>query len=100
MKSGCRLWNELCFRYQLGVDSVRQMQKSWESVKTKVDEERFAKVQGFLVVQEKEAKWWCDVCIQYFQTFSKLPIPVYVDKPEKNLEYYRKNVPVFTSAAK
>ena len=91
MKSGRTLWDELCYRYQLGVDSVRQMQKSWEMVKDKVDGERFAQVQGFLVIQEKEARWWRDACILYFQTFSKMPIPNDVDKPEYTLEYLKKN---------
>jgi alpha-glucuronidase len=90
LKSGRTLWDELCLRYQSGVDGVRRMQKQWESLRASIDEERFRHVQMMLAVQEEEAKWWRDACLQYFQTFSKRPLPQGVEKPAKPLEYYKK----------
>jgi alpha-glucuronidase len=89
MKSGNTLWNELCLHYQRGVDSVRAMQQSWNTVGKAVDDERFRQVQMFLQVQENEAVWWRNACLLYFQTFSNLPLPPGVEKPDHTLEYYQ-----------
>lgn len=89
MKSGRTLWNELCTKYQQGVDSVRWMQKQWDGLKKLVDEERFRQVQMFLSVQEKDAVWWRDACLLYFGTFSKMPLPAGYEKPERTLDYYK-----------
>jgi alpha-glucuronidase len=88
MKSGRTLWEELCNKYYGGVDSVRAMRKTWESLAGLIDEERFREVQALLKIQEKEAVWWRNACLLYFQTFSKMPIPVEYEKPDKSLEYY------------
>ena len=90
MKSGRPLWDELCHKYYEGVDSVRSMRKTWESQKGKIDSERFTQVQTLLKMQEKEATIWRNSCVLYFQTFSKMPIPSGLEKPEKSLEYYQK----------
>lgn len=89
MKSGRTLWNELCFKYNSGVDSVRKMRATWIKQKNKIDEERFNHVLMLLNIQEKEAVWWRDACLLYFQTFSRMPIPVVYEKPAHTLEYYK-----------
>ncbi len=88
MRSGRTLWEEICHRYYDGVEGVREMQKTWNSLKGKVDDERFEHVQSLLNVQEKEAVWWRNACVLYFQTFSRKPIPDELEKPDKTLEYY------------
>jgi alpha-glucuronidase len=88
MKSGRNLWEELCFDYNKGVDSVRYMQKEWEKVKGSVDKERFNQVEMLLSIQEKEAVWWRDACLSYFQTFSKMNIPANYEQPKYDLKYY------------
>lgn len=88
MKSGNTLWEELCYHYYQGVDGVRQMQKIWNSLKGKIDDEEFNDEQMYLKIQEKEAVWWRNACVLYFQTFSKMPIPVGLEKPDKTLKYY------------
>lgn len=89
MRSGKILWNELCSKYQQGIDTVRWMHQQWNSLKNSIDEERFNQVRMFLTIQEKDAVWWKDACILYFQTFSKMPIPSNVEKPDHTLEYYK-----------
>jgi len=86
MQSGRTLWDELCDKYQTGIESVRHMQQIWDSLADFVDEARFKHVQTLLRIQEKEARWWRDACLLYFQTFSRLPIPG--DPPAESLEYY------------
>ena len=89
MQSGRTLWDELCYKYNEGVDSVRQMQATWESLRAYVDEARFEHVRSLLSIQEQEARWWRDACLLYFQTFSGLPIPPEYEQPEESLGYYR-----------
>jgi alpha-glucuronidase len=88
LKSGKTLWDELCYHYYEGVDSVRAMRKTWNSLEGKIDEERFNHVKMMLTIQEKEAVWWRNACVLYFQTFSKQPIPAGLEMPNKTLEYY------------
>jgi alpha-glucuronidase len=89
MKSGRTLWTELVARMNAGVDSVRSMQRSWNSVQGNVDAERFAEVRSFLAIQERESRWWRDAELAYFQTLSRQPIPAPYEKPAHDLQYYQ-----------
>ncbi len=71
MASGRTLWDELVYRYDHGVEAVRQMRRTWAAQQAHVDAERFAQVAAFLAIQEQEAQWWRDACIAYFQSISK-----------------------------
>jgi alpha-glucuronidase len=89
MKSGRTLWDELCYKYNVGVDSVRWMQRAWDKMKGLIDDERFRQTKMFLSIQEHDAVWWRNACLLYFQTFSKMPIPSNYEKPDHELEYYK-----------
>jgi alpha-glucuronidase len=89
MSSGRTLWEELAGRYQRGVDAVRRMRATWEGLEGRVDAERHAQVGAFLAIQEKEARWWRDACVLYFQTFSRRPLPDGYELPEHDLAHYR-----------
>jgi alpha-glucuronidase len=88
--SGRTVWEELCHRYNKGVDSARWMIQTWDRIKSKVDSERAEQVSMLLRIQKEEAKWWRDACLLYFQTHSKMPIPAVYEQPAKTLEYYKK----------
>ncbi len=88
MKSGRTLWDELCYRYNQGVASVRHMQQTWDSLEGCIDDARFEHVRALLRIQEQEARWWRDACLLYFQSFSKLPIPPEYEQPAETLDYY------------
>ena len=88
MKSGRTLWEEMCYKYNTGVDSVRWMQRTWGHLKKYIDEERFKEVQMLLNIQEQEAVWWRNACLSYFQTFSGKPIPSNYEQPDHTLQYY------------
>ena len=90
LRSGRTLWDELAHRYQTGVDSVRGMQRDWNAVQSAIDAERFREVKDFLAIQEREARWWRDATLQYFQTFSRRPLPAGVERPAHPLEYYQR----------
>lgn len=89
MKSGRTLWEELCYHYYKGADSVQGMQRSWDSLEGKIDSDRFRQVKSLLAIQHKEAIWWRNSCVLYFQTFSKMNIPAGLEKPDKSLAYYQ-----------
>lgn len=88
LKSGKTLWNELCLSYQSGVDGVGAMQKTWASLRGKVDNDRHDHVTALLAIQHKEAAWWRNACLSYFQTFSGKPLPAGVEKPDHDLAWY------------
>ncbi len=87
LQSGNTLWNELCYRYNLGVKQVAQeMIPAWEHQRSYVKSHLWSDVNDRLSVQLKDAKWWKDACLLYFQQFSQQPIPENVDKPTHTLE--------------
>lgn len=88
MASGRTLWDELVAHYYEGVEAVRRMQATWRSLEGRVDAERYEQVRAFLAIQEKEARWWRDACVLYFQTFSGKPIPAGYERPEHDLAWY------------
>ena len=89
MKSGRVLWDELALRYQRGVDWARSTRKEWETLAGTIDPERHREVAKKLAIQERDAIWWRDACLLYFQTFSKRPLPAGVSKPSNTLEEYK-----------
>lgn len=89
IQPGRTLWDELCYKYNTGVDSVRWMQAAWNGLATYIDQERFEHVRMLLGIQEQEAVWWRNACLLYFQTISKMPFPANYEKPDHDLEYYK-----------
>ena len=86
MKSGRTLWGELCHAYDRGVRQVRGFQEVWDSVEPFVDARRFGEVQSKLKIQMRDAVWWKDACLLYFQTFSGMPVPAGIERPVHELE--------------
>jgi alpha-glucuronidase len=68
---------------------VRGMQRTWATLKPRVDEQRYHDVASFLEIQEEEAEWWRDASIAYFQTLSKRPLPQGHAAPPHDLEHYK-----------
>lgn len=89
LKNGQTLWDGMALKYQEGVDEVTNMQATWEKVKPYIDEPRFHEVQMLLNIQNKEAKWWRDACLLYFQQFSGKELPKGVEKPTQTLNYFQ-----------
>lgn len=90
MSSGRTLWDEICHRYDRGVKKVREYQAVWEQAKPYVDAERWEAVRAKLEIQESDARWWRDACVQYFGEFSGMPVPSDVEQPERPLEELKK----------
>ena len=94
MKSGKTLWDELCYHYDTGVKQVRHFQTIWDAAKPYVDDSLFADVQSRLRRQARDAQFWKDACLLYFQQFSKQPIPLDIERPVHDLDYLEKTVPL------
>lgn len=94
MRSGKTMWDELCLHYQRGVDWVKATRKTSDSLSGAIDPERHAAVAAKLAIQERAAVRWHDACLLYFQTFSKLPFPPGVDKPQYTLEEVKTTDPL------
>lgn len=89
MASGRTLWDELVTHYDRGVATVGEMQRSWDALAPYVDAERFAKTRSFLAIQHREAVWWRDANIAWFQSLNHLPLPAGSPAPAHPLAYYR-----------
>ena len=88
MASGRTLWDELVIHYTHGAQTVTNMRRTWAGLEGMVDAERYAQVSAFLAIQEKEARWWRDASIAYFQRLSRRPLPAGYVPAEHALEYY------------
>jgi alpha-glucuronidase len=65
------------------------MHQTWDAMKPYVDAERWSQEAAFLSIQEKEAQWWRDACIAYFQSFSHMPLPAGHATPRHDLAFYQ-----------
>jgi alpha-glucuronidase len=89
LDDGHTLWDGLALHYQKGVNQVNDMILTWQKAKSFISENQYKEVNMLLEIQLKEARWWRDACLLYFQTFSKMELPDGVDKPEHTLKYYQ-----------
>lgn len=101
MRSGRTLWHELVAHYTKGVEDVKRMRETWNHLDGYIDAERYHQASVFLAIQEKEAQWWRDACIAYFQSMSGLPLPPDYAPPPHSRRYYESlsfpHVPGFSS---
>ncbi len=83
--SGRTLWEELVARYDRGVAKVQDMQATWKSLARYVDPQRFRSVSEMLAIQHREARWWRDASIAYWQHVNGLPLPAGTVPPAMDL---------------
>ena len=86
MQSGRTLWDELCYRYDKGVQQVRSFQRIWDLTENYIDTERFKDVQSRLKIQARDAVWWKDACLLYFMEYSGMRIPYDIERPIHELD--------------
>ena len=89
MKDGHTLWDELCYTYEEGIKEARSFIDTWESVEKYVDPYRYSQVHDKLVRQAKDAIWWRDATMLYFQQYSKMEIPSDCTPPQHTLDELR-----------
>jgi alpha-glucuronidase len=74
LKSGKTLWEGLKEKYRLGATQAAGFQTTWASLASQIDPQRHKEVADRLVIQVRDSAVWRDQILQYFQTFSKLPL--------------------------
>lgn len=89
MRSGRPLWDELVGRYSRGVRQVQSMQATWAHLQGRIDRQRHQHVASFLRIQQREAQWWRDASVAYFQSVSGRPLPAGEAPPPHPLSYYQ-----------
>ena len=89
MPSGRTLWAEMVADYDRGVASVGAMRRTWAALEGRVDAERFAQTATFLAIQEREARWWRDASIAYWQSLNHRPLPAGAAAPAHDLKWYK-----------
>ncbi|PIB27287.1 alpha-glucuronidase family glycosyl hydrolase [Maribacter sp. 4G9] len=89
LNNGNSLWDGLALKYQEGVDEVSEMINTWERARPFITPDQYQEVKMLMDIQLKEAQWWRDASLLYFQTFSGTEIPEGVPRPKKKLEYYK-----------
>ncbi len=95
LQNGKTVWDEIVSRYYQGVKSVEKMQKDWGSLKGKIDSEIFENVEARLKTQHKEALWWRDASVVYFQKYSKMAVPSPYQIPTRTFEELKGLVDVY-----
>lgn len=84
--SGDTMWNTLCRHYESGLDAVKRYQSVWNSAEPYVDDALYKDVRRRLIAQVRDARWWKDACLLYFQQYSNMPFPKDVEAPEHTLD--------------
>jgi len=85
MKNGLPLWDNLCYTYDRGVSQAEAFVETWKSIKPYIPADRYDTQLKRFERQAKDAQWWRDACILYFQQFSNREIPVDCPAPKHSL---------------
>ena len=89
MNAGRTLWEDMALHYQGGVDWVKITRTTWATLAGAIDPGIHAAIAEKLAIQERDAVWWRDACLLYFQTFAKRPLPRGVEHAAKPLAEYK-----------
>ena len=101
MSNGLSLWDNLCYSYDRGVRQAREFVDTWMAVKPYVKEDVYQRQLTRFQRQAKDAQWWRDACLLYFQTFANRPLPPDCPAPVHQLDAlmkYHLDIDNYTSA--
>ena len=87
---GETLWDRLCHIYDEGVREAESFYTTWQKMAPYIDAERYEQLRIRYERQAKDAWWWRDACLLYFQTFSNLPFPKDCPPARHDLETLKK----------
>ena len=81
----------MSWRCTISVVSIgcERREQTWATLQGEIDDERYTAISKKFAIQERDAVWWRDACLLYFQTFAKRPLPAGVEKPAHTLAEYK-----------
>lgn len=95
MHNGETMWEALCHTYDQGVRQAEAFARIWEQMKPYIDAERYEAQKLNFDRQAKDAWWWRDACLLYFQQFSGMKLPLDCPAPKYKFEDLLKfNLPI------
>ena len=71
LSSGRTVGEELQYHYNRGVEEVDSFAVIWQEAKPFIDKQRWQEVEERMEFQQKDARLWRDVCLDYFGSFLK-----------------------------
>lgn len=87
MPDGSTMWETLCRHYETGCRRAEAMKETWRRCEPDIaDKELHADVLARLTTQARDARWWAEACMLYFQQFHAMPLPDFVARPKHTLE--------------
>jgi alpha-glucuronidase len=89
MRDGKPLWDALIDHYDRGVSRIEANKHEWTALRPFIDAQRYQAVSSDLDRQVREAWWWRDASIAYWQSLSKLPLPPGHSPPAHPLSWYQ-----------
>lgn len=90
IKTGETLWEALCRHYEHGVKEAEKFIEDWNACEPDIsDKVLFADVAERLKIQAKDARWWKDACLLYFQEINGLEFPDFVTPAVRSLDEYK-----------
>lgn len=95
------LWERLCMHYDRGVAEAQSFVDTWHAMRPYVDNLRWERQAVRFERQARDAVWWRDACLLYFQSFHGLPLPDGAPAPQYSLEelmHFHLNMDNYTAA--
>ena len=87
LSSGETLWESLCRHYERGVKEAKSFVEEWKKCEKDIpDKKLYADVARRLEIQAKDAVWWKDACLLYFQDINGLDFLDFVSPAVHTLE--------------
>ena len=86
LDNGKTMWETLCRKYDEGVRMAESFVETWKSAQPYIRKEIYEDQLKRFERQAKDAWWWRDACLLYFQQFSKMKLPKGSPAPRHNLD--------------
>ncbi len=75
LPGGQTVWESLCAHYDHGVAEAAALNDAWAALAGKISPAIYSDVKERMGVQQRDAQWWHDACLLYFQDINGLPLP-------------------------
>lgn len=89
IKGGDTLWERLAAEYAWAEIGLRGRIQSWAGLRPHIDAERHAAIAADMARELKDARWWRDASMAYWQSVNSLPLPAGARPIPESLEAYR-----------